>query len=75
MIAVTMGDAAGIGPEVIMKALAHREIQEGARALVIGDAARLEAAGRIVGSALALRAVPAAPGCPPPPRQPRSPTS
>ena len=58
LIAVTMGDAAGIGPEVIIKALAHPEVQESARALVIGDAGRLALAGRIVGTALDVRAVP-----------------
>jgi 4-phospho-D-threonate 3-dehydrogenase / 4-phospho-D-erythronate 3-dehydrogenase len=57
LIAVTMGDAAGIGPEVIMKALLHAEVQESARPLVIGDAGRLAAAGRIVGGGLAVRAV------------------
>ncbi len=60
LIAITMGDAAGIGPEVIMKALAHGEIGERARMLVIGDAARLEAAGRIVGSRRAVSGMPVA---------------
>lgn len=53
-IAITMGDPAGIGPEIIMKALAHAEVQALCRPLVIGDAERLREAGRIVGSDLAV---------------------
>lgn len=56
-IAITMGDAAGVGPEVIMKALAHRELYAIARPLVVGDAKRLGRAGQIVGSGLAVRAI------------------
>jgi 4-hydroxythreonine-4-phosphate dehydrogenase len=52
-----MGDAAGVGPEVIMKALAHRELYAIARPLVVGDAKRLAAAGRIVGSGLVVSAI------------------
>jgi len=56
-IAITMGDAAGIGPEIIMKALSHRSVYERSRPLVVGDAARLREAGRIVGVPLEVRAV------------------
>jgi 4-hydroxythreonine-4-phosphate dehydrogenase len=56
-IAITMGDAAGVGPEVIMKALAHPEVHAQCRPLVVGDARRLARAGVIVGSALAIRTV------------------
>ena len=52
-----MGDAAGVGPEVIMKALAHRELYAIARPLVVGDAKRLGRAGQIVRSGLAVRAI------------------
>ena len=57
VIAITMGDAAGVGPEIIMKSLAHADLYERCRPLVIGDAARLEAAGKIVGTKLAVRAI------------------
>jgi 4-hydroxythreonine-4-phosphate dehydrogenase len=57
LIAITMGDAAGVGPEVIMKALSHAEVQEMCRPLVVGDAARLRAAGKIVGSGIKVRSV------------------
>ena len=55
IIAITMGDAAGVGPEIIMKSLAHREVYEQCRPLVIGDAERLRQAGRICASALEIR--------------------
>jgi 4-hydroxythreonine-4-phosphate dehydrogenase len=57
IIAITMGDAAGVGPEIIMKALSHSGIYERSRPLVVGDAARLRQAGRIVGVPLEIRAV------------------
>jgi hypothetical protein len=41
IVAITMGDAAGVGPEVIVKALAENELFQACRRLVIGDAARL----------------------------------
>jgi 4-phospho-D-threonate 3-dehydrogenase / 4-phospho-D-erythronate 3-dehydrogenase len=49
-----MGDAAGIGPEVIMKALARLESRAICRPLVIGDARRHALAGRIVGTQLRI---------------------
>ena len=38
VVAITMGDASGIGPEIIVKALARPEIGSWANALVVGDA-------------------------------------
>ncbi|HXP97331.1 MAG TPA: 4-hydroxythreonine-4-phosphate dehydrogenase PdxA [Telmatospirillum sp.] len=58
IIAITMGDPSGVGPEIIMKSLAHRDLFERCRPLVIGDVGRLRAAGRIVGCALDVVAVP-----------------
>jgi 4-hydroxythreonine-4-phosphate dehydrogenase len=52
IIAITMGDAAGIGPEIIMKALAGPRVHAFCRPLVVGDAGRLRQAGDIVGSRL-----------------------
>ena len=57
IIAVTMGDASGVGPEVIMKSLAHKELYGQCRPLVIGDAERLRQAGRIVGSKLEVHSL------------------
>lgn len=42
LLAITMGDAAGIGPEIIVKALARPEVLEMCRPLVIGDVAIME---------------------------------
>jgi 4-hydroxythreonine-4-phosphate dehydrogenase len=56
-IGITMGDAAGVGPEIIMKSLDHAELYERCRPLVIGDAARLREAGRIVLSQSKVNAV------------------
>jgi len=57
VIAITMGDAAGIGPEVIMKSLMHFELYDRCCPIVVGDAARLEDAARIVGSPLPVRSL------------------
>ncbi|HVH29234.1 MAG TPA: 4-hydroxythreonine-4-phosphate dehydrogenase PdxA [Vicinamibacterales bacterium] len=56
-VAITMGDAAGIGPEIIVKALARPEVPAAVRALVIGDARRLEKAAAIAGVAVDVRRV------------------
>ena len=42
IIAVTMGDPAGIGPEVILKALADPIVKKNARLLILGDWAVLQ---------------------------------
>ena len=57
IIGITMGDPAGIGPEVIAKALAQRSIYEICRPVVIGDAERLRLAARIVKSSERIRPI------------------
>ena len=57
IIAITMGDAAGVGPEIIMKSLAHGQVYEQCRPLVIGDARRLVEAGEICASKLKVRSL------------------
>lgn len=42
LLAITMGDAAGIGPEIIVKALARPEAAKLCRPLVVGDVATME---------------------------------
>lgn len=37
IVAITMGDPAGVGPEVILKALAHSEVRKVCHPLVLGD--------------------------------------
>lgn len=48
ILAITMGDPAGIGPEVVVKTLAHPEVYAQARPVVVGDRATLERAARWV---------------------------
>ncbi|RKR37823.1 4-hydroxythreonine-4-phosphate dehydrogenase PdxA [Paraburkholderia sp. BL17N1] len=57
VIGITMGDAAGVGPEIVMKALAHASVYEQCRPLVIGDAARLRDAGQRAGVSLEVRSI------------------
>jgi 4-hydroxythreonine-4-phosphate dehydrogenase len=48
-IVLTMGDPAGVGPEIVLRALADPEIAPLARWVVAGDARILEMAGRAAG--------------------------
>ena len=50
LLAITMGDAAGSGPEIITKALAVPEINTICRPVVIGDTATMRAALQITGA-------------------------
>jgi 4-hydroxythreonine-4-phosphate dehydrogenase len=59
VLGITMGDPAGIGPEIAAKALADPEVRARARGLVIGDARVMEAATRL-GRLDALRVRPIA---------------
>ena len=49
LLAVTMGDPAGVGPEVVVAALSRPEVREACRALVIGDARVLQRAASWMG--------------------------
>ncbi len=51
VIAITMGDASGVGPEIVVKALAHAELYARCRPLVVGDAGRLHQAAEVSGLA------------------------
>jgi 4-phospho-D-threonate 3-dehydrogenase / 4-phospho-D-erythronate 3-dehydrogenase len=51
IVAVTMGDGAGIGPEVIVPAVLHPDTLAVCRPVVVGDAERLRQAARLVGVA------------------------
>ena len=54
LVAVTMGDPAGVGPEIIAKTFADPDFREQNRALVVGNAPRLQRAADLLG--LELRA-------------------
>jgi len=60
IIAITMGDPSGIGPEIIIKTLQSPEIAEICVPLVIGDRSALERALSVCGSALKIREIAAA---------------
>lgn len=60
IIAITMGDPCGIGPEIIIKALQSPEVANICVPLVIGDRAALERAVAVCGSALKISEVIAA---------------
>ena len=57
IIAITIGDPAGVGPEVTVKALAREEVWECCRPLVVGDASVLERAAALMGGTLTLHPI------------------
>ena len=57
VLGVTMGDPAGVGPEIIVRAAAEPDVQRTTRPVVIGSASTLEEALALVGSPLRLHAV------------------
>lgn len=56
-IAITMGDAAGIGPEIVVKSLADPRVREWCEPVVLGDLAVLRAAAERAGVSLRFEAV------------------
>src|SRR5438552_3001930 len=57
LLAITLGDPAGTGPEIIAKALALPEIRALCRPLVVGDAATMMRALGYTGISLKIHAV------------------
>ncbi|MBI4014236.1 MAG: 4-hydroxythreonine-4-phosphate dehydrogenase PdxA [Candidatus Rokubacteria bacterium] len=57
ILGITMGDPAGIGPEIAVKALADPVVRKAARLLVIGDARVMTEAARLARVDLAVRPV------------------
>lgn len=60
LLGITMGDPAGIGPEITAKALAEAAVRKAARTLVIGDARVMAGAARVGGVELPVRRLAAA---------------
>lgn len=56
-IAITMGDPAGIGPEIVARALGEAEVRACCNPVVIGDPKILASAIELLGSRLSLRTV------------------
>ena len=57
LVGITMGDPAGIGAEVIAKALAEGGVHDSCRPFVIGSTAAMEAAVRVIGGGTAVRGI------------------
>ena len=55
VLGITMGDPAGSGPEIVIKALALEEMYEISRPVVIGDLAAMQAAAEICGLGVEVR--------------------
>lgn len=60
-LAVTMGDPAGIGPEIILKALADPQIRQSLRPLVVGDPQVMQQTAQRLNLDLPVRALPPLP--------------
>ncbi|HZG70194.1 MAG TPA: 4-hydroxythreonine-4-phosphate dehydrogenase PdxA [Chondromyces sp.] len=58
VIAITMGDAAGVGPEIIIKALENQMVYDMCRPIVIGDSTILKRALAFVDSHLNINSIP-----------------
>jgi 4-hydroxythreonine-4-phosphate dehydrogenase len=57
LLAITMGDPAGVGPEVVLKALAEPSLSAACRPLVVGSAAMLDRTRDWAGVDVAVRSV------------------
>lgn len=57
ILGITMGDPAGIGPEIAAKAMAEPHIYDICRPLIVGDADVMRQAVRIVGGDIAVRSI------------------
>ncbi len=57
LLAITMGDAAGSGPEIVTKALVDLQTRAICRPVVIGDAATMQAALKVTGVLGEVRAI------------------
>ena len=57
IIAVTMGDGAGVGPEITVAALADPTVTARCRPIAIGDAGRLRQAAAVLGSTAQIVAI------------------
>jgi len=50
VVGIPMGDPAGIGPEIVLKALKNKKLYGICKPLVVGDAGILRQIGHIIGS-------------------------
>lgn len=57
ILAITMGDPAGIGPEIVVRALNHKETYNQCRPIVTGDAEVIRLAVKALGLSLKVNAI------------------
>jgi 4-hydroxythreonine-4-phosphate dehydrogenase len=57
ILGITMGDPAGVGPEIAAKALAHKKVYEIAKPIIVGDAKVIAKAADIAKVRIKVRAV------------------
>jgi 4-hydroxythreonine-4-phosphate dehydrogenase len=57
LIAIPIGDPAGVGPEIVVKALVTGEVKNAARCIVLGDPGIIRQAVKITGQALDINTV------------------
>lgn len=57
IVAVTMGDPCGVGPEIIVKAFSEGDLSEHCRSLVVGDETALRRATELLRSRLQVRRI------------------
>lgn len=56
-IVIPIGDIAGVGPEIVVKALAYPEVYDWCNPVVVGERSALERALRVTGSSLLLEEI------------------
>lgn len=57
ILGIILGDAAGVGPEIIAKCAANKFLEEHCRPIILGDVRVLERAAELVGSKLELQVI------------------
>ena len=57
LIAVPIGDPAGVGPEIVAKSVASKEVFNAADCIVVGDKTVMENAVRIAGEDLTVHVI------------------
>ena len=57
LIGIPMGDPAGIGPEIVVKALSSKEVYDNARPVIIGDRKVIKNASKFTGSDIDINVI------------------
>ncbi|SDQ17964.1 4-hydroxythreonine-4-phosphate dehydrogenase PdxA [Virgibacillus salinus] len=57
IVGITMGDASGVGPEIIVKSLQSKHVYEQSHPIVIGDAKMLKRAAELLNTELTIKEV------------------